>query len=200
MKPTRFTFFRRVTAFCPSAALMLALLVLVVAETTAAAQTQVFVPGTASGNFGNPSDIPVPLVAALTVSGPGTITVTYASGLVTWDGQGDTTGPNGTSACTDCDGMQFPLDEAHGIGLRNSKHLGALIGVFVPQSRVQKAGFSALDGTKNVTSVGIMPNGLFFIGTGKTFSAHQAGTLFLGINDTEVGDNSGGFTVTVTGP
>jgi hypothetical protein len=28
---------------------------------------------------------------------------------------------------------------------------------------------------------------------------HQAGTLFLGINDTLVGDNSGGFIVTVTG-
>jgi len=44
-----------------------------------------------------------------------------------------------------------------------------------------------------------MPNGLFFIGTGKTFSVHHAGTLFLGINDTLVGDNSGGFNVTVTG-
>ena len=124
MKSTKFTFFRRVTAFCADAALMLALLVLIVAATTAAAQTHVFVPGNASGNFGNPSDVPAQLVAALRVSGPGTITVTYVSGLVTWDGQGDTTGPNGTSACTDCDGMQFPLDEALGIGLRNSKHLG----------------------------------------------------------------------------
>ena len=197
MKSTKFTFFRRVTAFCADAALMLALLVLIVAATTAAAQTHVFVPGNASGNFGNPSDVPAQLVATLTVSGPGTITVTYVSGLVTWDGQGDTTGPNGTSACTDCEGMQFPLDEALGIGLRNSKHLGALIGVFVPQSRVGRAGFSAFDGTKNVTSVGVMPNGLFFIGTAKTFSVHHAGTLFLGINDTLVGDNSGGFNVTV---
>jgi hypothetical protein len=60
------------------------------------------------------------------------------------------------------------------------------------QLGVQKAGFNALDGTKDVTSVGIMPNYLFFIGTGKTFSVHQPGTLFLGINDCLVGDNSGG--------
>ena len=37
---------------------------------------QVFVPGNASGFFGNPADVVVPLVPAITVSGPGTITVT----------------------------------------------------------------------------------------------------------------------------
>ena len=200
MKAAKFTLVRRVTAFWLSAALMFTVLVLIAVATPAVAQTQVFVPANATGNFGNPSDVPAQLVAALTVSGPGTITITYVSGLVTWDTLGHTTGPNGTSACTGCDGMQFPLDEALGFGLRNSKQLGALIGVFVPRSRVQKAGFSALDGTKNVTPVGVMPNGLFFIGTAKTFSVHHAGTLFLGINDTFVGDNSGGFTVTVTGP
>jgi hypothetical protein len=45
-----------------------------------------------------------------------------------------------------------------------------------------------------------MPDGLFLIGAGKTFSVSEAGTLFLGINDCEVSDNSGGFNVTVTGP
>ncbi|MGA8151857.1 MAG: hypothetical protein WB952_12965 [Terriglobales bacterium] len=198
MKATKFNFFRRVMALHPSGALMLTLLVLIVAATTAAAQTNVFVPANASGCFGNPDYGCVPLVAALTVSGPGTITVTYVSGTVSW-GQGDT-GPNGTSCA--CTGMQFPLKEAHGIGLRGGsvKDLGALFGVFVPQSRVQCKGFNALDGTKNVTRVGIMPNKLFFIGTGETFSVTEAGTLFLGINDTVVSDNGGGFNVTVTGP
>ena len=96
--------------------------------------------------------------------------------------------------------MQFPLNEAHGIGLGKARKVAALIGVFVAQSRVQQAGFSALDGTKNVTPLGIMPGELFFIGTGKTVPVSEAGTLFLGINDTTVGDNSGGFNVTVTGP
>ncbi|MGA8151635.1 MAG: hypothetical protein WB952_11845 [Terriglobales bacterium] len=198
MKTAKFTLFRCVTALCPSTALTLTVLFLIVAATTTTGQTNVFVPGNASGCFGNPDDGCVPLVAALTVSEPGTITVTYVSGTVSW-GQGDT-GPNGTLCA--CTGMQFPLKEAHGIGLRGGsvKDLGALFGVFVPESRVLCKGFNALDGTKNVTRVGIMPNKLFFIGTGETFSVTEAGTLFLGINDTIVSDNSGGFNVTVTGP
>ena len=180
--------------------LALVLVLFVVAATIAAhAQTQVFVPGNASGYFGNPVDQVVPLVLALTVSGPGTTTVTYVSGLVTWDTV-HTTGPNGTPDCKACKGMQFPLHEAHGIGLGKVNNLGALMGVFVPQSRVLRKGFNALDGTKNITRVGIMPGWLFFIGEGKTFDVKGAGTLFLGINDTYVGDNSGGFNVTVTGP
>jgi hypothetical protein len=79
-------------------------------------------------------------------------------------------------------------------------HVDGLIGVFVPQSRVLRWGFAALDGTKGVARVGIMPDGLFLIGTAKTFHVSEAGTLFLGINDCWVGDNGGGFTVTVTEP
>ena len=52
----------------------------------------------------------------------------------------------------------------------------------------------------DLAPVGIMPNGLLFIGTGKTFSMSEAGTLFLGINDPGVSDNSRDFNVTVTGP
>lgn len=199
MKAAKFAFLRRVTGFCSSAALMLTMLVLIVSATTAAAQTPVFVPGNVSGCFGNPdTGCSVPLVRALTVSGPGTITVTYVSGMVNWGG-GDV-GPNG-GPYVNGDGFQFPLQEARGIA--SNKKLGniaALFGVFVPQSRVQRAGFSALDGTKNVTKVGIMPCNLFFIGTGKTFPVSEAGTLYLGINDWYVGDNGGGFNVTVTGP
>jgi hypothetical protein len=39
MKAAKFTFLRRETAFCPGAALMLAVLVLIVAAATATAQT-----------------------------------------------------------------------------------------------------------------------------------------------------------------
>jgi len=73
-------------------------------------------------------------------------------------------------------------------------NMAALIGVFVPLSRTQERGFSAVDGTKNVATVGIMPDGLFFIGENKTISVNEAGTLFLGINDGGAVDNSGGFT------
>ena len=198
LKATKVTLLRRVTGLCPNAALMLTILFLIVVATTAAAQTAVFVPGNASGCFGN-ADLgcPVPLVAALTVSGPATITVTYVSGTVVWEANGEPTGPDGARA--NFNGWQSPLQEAHGIAGGWIPNLAALIGVFVPQSRVQDAGFSALDGTKGVTPVGIMPNGLFFIGTGKTFSVNVAGTLYLGINDPGVNDNSGGFNVTVTG-
>ena len=132
---------------------------------------------------------------ALTVSGPGTITVTYVSGTVT-DTGGVNTGPNGVPWTTG--GAQAPLQEAHGTLVKKITNLDALIGVFIPQSRVQKSGFSAIDGTKGVAKVGIMPGHLFFVGTGKTFPVSEAGTLFLGINDMGVGDNGGGFNVTVS--
>ncbi len=171
---------------------LLTMLVLIAAASTAAAQTQVFVPGNASGFFGNPADIPVPLVAALTVSGPGWITVSYVTGTVT-DCCGVNAGPDGVPWA----GGQAPLQEARGVVVKRITKLDALIGVFVPQATVRRNGFSALDGTKGVARVGIMPNGLFFIGAGKRFWVTQAGTLFLGINDYYVSDNGGGFNVTV---
>jgi len=173
----------------------LVILVLIVAATTAAAQTQVFVPGTATGFFGGPSpDIQVPFVPAISVSGPSWITVTYVSGMVT-DCCGVVAGPDGVPWPIGVE--QFPLQEAVGVAIEKVNNMDALIGVFVPQKTVQRKGFNALDGTKSVTHVGIMPNGLFFIGAGKRLWVTQAGTLFLGINDCWVGDNGGGFTVTV---
>jgi hypothetical protein len=178
-------------------ALLLTMLVLT-AGVTATAQTSVFVPGNASGCFGNPSGGCQPFIVAMTVSGPGAITVTYDSGLVTWQ-QGSTAGPDGASCF--CATQQLPLNESHGIGLiSHFTKVAALIGVFVPQSRVTRSGFHALDGTKDITHVGIRPGSLFFVGTGITFTANEAGTLFLGINDSTVSDNSGGFNVTVSGP
>ncbi len=197
MKAAKCAFFRRVTGLCPSAALMLTLLVLVVAATNTAAQMPVFVPGTASGYFGNPQDNAVPFVAALAVTGPGTITVTYVSGTVT-DCCGINTGPNGVRFRTH--GQQWPLQEARGVAGGTVYNEDALIGVFVPATTVNRTGFTAIDGTKDATRVGIIPNKLFFIGTGKTFPVSEAGTLFLGINDIVTSDNGGGFNVTVSGP
>jgi hypothetical protein len=125
--------------------------------------------------------------------------VTYVSGTVIWDGNpADAAGPDGTDMCTWCTGAQTPLNEALGIGQGKITQLAALIGVFVPQSRAQHKGFYPLDGTKNMTQLGVLPDGLFLIGTSKTGSVNQAGTLFLGINDYGAADNSGGFNVTVS--
>jgi len=179
------------------AKMAVALIVLVAAATMAAraqAQVSVFVPGNASGYFGTPADVVVPLVPALTVNRPGTITVTYVSGTVT-----DSTlvvGPNGTKYNNS--GAQFPLQEAFGKSYGWVNNLDALMGVFVPECRVNTPGFQAIDGTKAATKIGIIPSGLFFIGQGKTFHVTVAGTLFLGINDWGVIDNSGGFNVTVS--
>jgi len=171
------------------------LLLFVAAATIAAsAQTQVFVPGNASGYFGRPLDLVVPFVPAITVAGPGTITVTYLSGTVT--GYNMEAGPNGVP--WDQGTSQLPLQEAKGGAGGKVNNLCALIGVFVPQARVAHQGFSAIDGTKNSARVGIMPGWLFFIGEGKTFDVKEAGTLFLGINDQLVSDNGGGFNVEVT--
>jgi len=172
------------------------LLLFVAAATMAApAQTQVFVPGNTNGAFGNQVDLIVPLVPAITVDGPGTITVTYVSGTVDF-GAGVEVGPNGGP--WDVGTWQLPLQEAKGVAGGKVNNDGALIGVFVPHARLIHKGFSPIDGTKDAARVGIMPGWLFFIGEGKTIDAKEAGTLFLGINDCWVGDNSGGFNVEVS--
>jgi len=178
-------------------------LALFVAVATVAANAQqdiqVFVPGNASGYFGNWNDQAVPFVPAITVNGPGTITVTYLSGTVNWGQPGVDVGPNG--GFYGASNFQFPLQEAVSKAPHTKIHnIAALIGAFVPQSRVNAPGFSAIDGTKNVAPIGIRPGWVFFIGEGRTFDVNGAGTLFLGINDTLVADNGGGFTVEVTGP
>jgi hypothetical protein len=160
----------------------------------ARAQTSVFVPGNASGGFGNPIDIVVPLVPAITVSGPSRITVTYVSGTVT-PVAGVDAGPNGTK--WNFNEAQSPLQEARGQS-GGIDWLGALIGVFVPASRVGDWKFQPVDGAKALARNGIVPSTLVFVGTGKTFYVREAGTLYLGINDDLVGDNGGGFTVTVS--
>jgi hypothetical protein len=173
---------------------MLVMLALLIAVTATAAygQVEVYIPSNASGAFGNPSDQAVPLIPALTVTGPGTITVTYVDGLV------NGVGPNGTT--TNMRNHQLPLQEAQGFAGGPVNNIYCLMGVFVPQARVDTRGFQAVDGTKAVARIGILPSKLFFIGESQTFDVNGAGTLYLGINDEIVGDNSGGFTVTVTGP
>jgi len=159
-------------------------------------QVTVFVPGTASGDFGNPVTKLVPFVEAVTVTGPGSIQITYVSGTVNFGG--GAAGPKGVP--WDNGQLQTPLQEAKGLGRGHVTNLAALIGTFVPQSRVDTPGFQPIDGTKNLSPAGIVPSKLFMVGTSKTIHVNGPGTLFLGINDEGIEDNSGGFTVQVTGP
>jgi hypothetical protein len=81
--------------------------------------------------------------------------------------------------------------------MSGSNNAMALMGAFVPQEWVDTPGFAALDGTKMTTGVGIMPNQLFFVGTNNYLQVTGPGTLYLGVNDWYVDDNSGSVTVTV---
>jgi hypothetical protein len=114
MNTSEFKFFRRVAKLCPGATLTMLSLMLVFegSTVTSEAQTSVFVPGNASGCFGSPNDTCVPLVAALTVNGPGTITVTYVSGTV--DLGPFSVGPTGGRANVGV-GSQYPLQEANAV-------------------------------------------------------------------------------------
>jgi hypothetical protein len=90
------------------------------------------------------------------------------------------------------------MQEAAAISGGEVGDIDALIGIFVPKARVAAQGFSPVDGAKPLAPVGLLPSKLFFIGTGKTFTVRQAGTLFLGINDDNAATNGGGFLVLIT--
>ena len=155
----------------------------------------------ASGNFGAGyahQTMQTPLVRAITVPGPGTITVTYVSGSWCAHDGTDCSGANGT-AINDPSGVWYdPLQEASGVAVSASQSAIALMGAFVPQLLTQQAGFVAMDGTKLTSGVGIMPNQLFFVGAINYIPVSGPGTLYLGINDWYVDDNSGALTVTVS--
>jgi hypothetical protein len=182
-----------------SVALGAAVLLVLTAAVGASAQTTntVFVPGNTLVDFGNPSvSGNQPYVTGIVAAGPGTIVVTYLSGTVTDCCPAFTTGPDGT--VFNYTGIQSPLQEAAGIAGGTIKNADALIGIFVPQSRVQAEGFKAVDGSKNIAAVGLVPSNLFFIGTGKALKVRGPGILFLGINDVNAATNEGGYNVSIT--
>jgi hypothetical protein len=158
----------------------------------------VFVPGNTLGDFGSPSvEGNQPYVTGVVATGPGTIVVTYLSGEVTDCCPNFSTGPNGTPF--DFGTAQSPLQETAGIAGGTVGDTDALIGIFVPKLRTQATGFKAVDGTKDLAGVGLLPSALFFIGTGKALTVSEAGTLFLGINDCNAdGGNGGGYNVSIT--
>jgi hypothetical protein len=147
----------------------------------------------ASGGFGSPPEGFSHLTEALTVHEESTITIQYRKG--TWCfGAGLCTGPNGANF--DNSGFATPLQESIGVLGGTVTNIGALIGAFVPEPLANTPGFQPLDGTLLTSGVGITPNLLFFVGNYNVVQVSGPGTLYLGINDGNVSDNSGSITVT----
>ncbi len=170
------------------------------ASGTVAAQTTatVFVPGNTLGDFGNPSvDGNQPYVTGIVATGPGKVVISYLSGEVTDCCLDFSTGTRRDAVLL----WNRPISPSRSIGnLRRHvvTHTDALIGIFVPRYRVEAPGFKAVDGAKNIARVGLLPSDLFFIGTAKTITVLEAGTLFLGINDDNAASNGGGYNVLIT--
>jgi hypothetical protein len=179
---------------------------LILAGFSGAAQAQVAdnvitatvtVPANANGHFGDPEGTGgfVPLVEAITVTKAAIITIKYLSGTVCVTPTVCGIGPNGIQFNQGTTGGS-PLQEVVGATFGTITNIGSLIGAFVPAALVKTPGFQALDGTKLTSGVGIMPNYLFFLGSYNVL--HRGpGTLYLGINDGVVFDNSGSLTVSV---
>ncbi len=195
MKNPTIDFPDSIRSLAKATASVLALFTLLAAVSTVADAQVTVCARKASGDFGNPVHTLVPFVPALTVTRRAN-PVHIRHGVVQF-GIGLITGPNG--APWDNGPLQTPLQEARGVARGHVNNLAALIGVFVPKSRVDAPGFQAIDGTKNLTPAGRSEYALlhwYF----QDHQVHGAGTLFLGINDEGVEDNGGGFMVQVTGP
>jgi hypothetical protein len=165
--------------------------------------TTIQVSGKSTGFFGSPnSGDTLLLTLGLTVSAPVSIEI-GATGIVTdFNNQGQflQVDPNGTDF-TSIFGDVLPLQEAQGLPPNTpTTQLDALMGAFVPAAIAGLPNFVPEDAAKvGPGQVGINAASLFFIGAGPfTFSTPGAGTLYLGINDSFVADNGGGFSVTAT--
>lgn len=148
----------------------------------------------ATGAFGRTTDGYLPMVEALAVEHGSTISISTEG---SWCfGYGLCTGPDGSSF-NEGNFLVTPLEESIGVVGGNVTNLGALIGAFVPQVMTDAPGFKPLDGTKSLSQRGIMPNMLFFVGRYNAIQVSGPGTLYLGINDNGVIDNSGSLKVSV---
>ncbi len=108
----------------------------------------------------------------------------------------------GLSSRRSTTGTYTPLDEAtvdvngHDALPRIMENNGVLFGAFVPESKVNTPGFRPIN--EDFPDGGISSDSLFLIGSGLDFTANEPGTLFVGVNDSRPGNNSGSFSVTVS--
>ncbi len=188
---------------------IIALFILVTLScTTGAAFAQtVHVDSKAAGYFGayarTVDEASLDLVEAYVFSNPGAITLTVNGNV---DLHPDYAkfrgvGPNGITFQRGTTGCHMPLEEglvdAKGYGSVGARmeRAGAVFGAFVPKSIVDKPGFRPIN--EDIPSGGISSDRLFFVGERLDFSAHQPGTLFLGVNDCRPYNNSGSFYVSI---
>jgi hypothetical protein len=169
------------------------------------------VPATANGEFGVPEGGGTPLVSAFSLTAAGQEIQITASGTINLDAS-LTTGPDGVSVprsviMGNLNLAYTPLEEGviDGGGSvpttdANStvNEVGALIGAFVPSATVSASGFSPIDAKLSDPNPGVNSTALFFVGAGPfTFTAPGAGTLYLGINEPFVSNNTGSFSATI---
>ncbi|HZZ29200.1 MAG TPA: hypothetical protein VFE46_14475 [Pirellulales bacterium] len=179
-----------------------------------AGATSIQVAATASGEFGIPESGAVPMVSAFTFTAAGQQVQLSANGTINLDPE-LTTGPNGISVPRSIiigglsQGQGYtPLEE--GImdgggsvpttdGSSTVTELGSLMGAFVPAASVSASGFSAIDSHLATGGKGINSTAIFFVGVGPlTVTAPGPGTLYLGIDESFVSNNTGHFSATVT--
>lgn len=170
--------------------------------TTSSAAT-ISVGANASGQFGELYSGGLVMVEGATLSAGDKIQIT-ASGMINVGGNlfTDANGIDLDSSTDPISASEYsPLEEA-AVDANPSlafntlfPNLGALTGAFISQAVVDAAGFSARD-----TDFGgdISSSDLFFVGTSLVFEAGFDGTLFFGINEGFVSNNSGAFSVTVS--
>ncbi len=138
------------------------------------------------------------MVKAITVTKATTIKISYISGQWKTNVSLPTSDANGyTGVVTD---LQLPLQEATGVIGGKITNVMALTGAFVPKRLTDDNSFTPTDGTKKTRGVGIMPDKLFFVGNDNVMQTSGAGTLYLGVNDMIVADNSGSLTIEITTP
>jgi hypothetical protein len=159
--------------------IVLLMLFILAAVGLASAQDRISVPSTATGGFGESNACHTALVPALTLSGPQTVVVS-AAGRIKFGSP------------------SYEVPPA-GITIGSNKSLGALIGVFVEQSRAADPAFQPVNDA--LSGWGVPASDLFLIGNGPyKFEAPGPGTLFLGINAGDVCGTSGSFSVSVMLP
>lgn len=113
----------------------------------------------------------------------GDVVTISATGSICLSGAPLCNGPNG----------QFINSPPHFTAL-GSDYFGAVIGAIVADDTGSFQAYDATDVAK-----GILASSVFFIGSNLTFTAQQAGKIYLGVADSDFSDNGGpGFRVTLS--
>lgn len=147
--------------------------------------------GASSGGTGNTPMVPFAIAGAGTfrITATGTVSICDACG-----GAYTAIGPDGMTFpdFPHGNGEILPLEERDGIDPDPSEFAGALIGAFVAEGTPGTAGFDTdIGGDIDVSALFLIGAGPFF------FNAPGAGTLYFGVNDSFVDNDSGAFSVTI---